>query len=174
MSSEPNLDSDKVVPLSQANLSRKPSNYLEISEERLKEILSEAIDRGVSTKLSRLENSINRMVNQFEAVRNGEAEDAALRVTTNLEAVDIALSGIHLPKEQYYSYTCGHLAEILDIKIHEVVRMIKELGLRGDAKYHYCITTGKKSAVNKWSEATLQKLKEYLTLKQREQERQNS
>lgn len=104
---------------------------------------------------------MNRMVSQFEAVRNGEAEDAALRVTTDLEAADIAISGIILPKEQYYSYSCSQIAEILCLGNHKVLKMIQELGLRGDPKYHILISTGKKSTTNKWSEAALQKLKEH-------------
>lgn len=159
MSSEPNSELNNVTPLSQARLSRKSSDYtVGITEDRLREILSECI----TAKLTRLENSINRMADQFEDVRNGKAKDAALRVTTDLNATDIALSGINLTKEEYYSYTCSHLAEILCIRKYDVTNMIKKLGLRGDTKYHICITIGKNTKVHKWSEATLQKLKENL------------
>lgn len=167
MSSEPNSKLNNVTPLSQASLNRKSSNYqIETTEDRLREILSDVVDQRLTAKLSRLETSMNRMVSQFEAVRNGEAEDAALRVTTDLEARDIALSGINLPKEDYYPHTCVYIAEILGIRKHDVVKMIKELGLRGDDKYHICISTGKKSTINKWSDATLQKLKEHLNSNQ--------
>lgn len=163
MSSEPNPESNNVTPLSQARLNRKSSNYpIETTEDRLREVLSEVVDQRLTAKLSRLETSIDRVVSQFEAVRNGEAEDAALRVTTNLDVADIALSGINLPKEQYYFYTCSHLAEILGIRNHDVLKTIKELGLRGDTKYHICITIGKTGKVHKWSEATLYKLQEHL------------
>jgi hypothetical protein len=174
MSSEPNSELDKVTPLSQARLNRKSSNHIEIAEERLREILSDVVDQSITAKLSRLETSINRMVSHFEAVRNGEAEDAALRVTTDLDAVDIALSGINLPKEQYYSYSCSHLAQTLGLRNHDVLKLIKELGLRSDPKYHICISTGQTSKVNKWSEATLQKLQEYLMSNQSEREKPTS
>ncbi len=81
MSSEPNSEPNNVTPLSQARLNRKSSNYqIETTEDRLREILSEVIDG----KLFRLETSMNRMVSQFEAVRNGEAEDAARVSSSNL------------------------------------------------------------------------------------------
>ncbi len=165
MSFEPNSEPNNVTPLSQARLNRKSSNLpIETTEDRLREILSEVVDQRLNAKISRLETSFELMVSQFEAVRNGEAEDAALRVTTNLEVADIALSGINLAKEKYYPHTCSYLAEILGIRNHDVTKMIKELGLRGDAKFHYCITTGKTGKVHKWSEATLHKLKEKLNL----------
>lgn len=161
MPSEPNSEPNNVTPLSQARLNRKSGNHaIETTEDRLREILSEVVEQRLTAKLTRLETSINRMVSQFEAVRNGEAEDAALRVTTDLDATDIALSGINLPKEQYYPYTCSHLAETLGIRVYDITKMIKKLGLRGDTKYHICIPTGKTGKVHKWSEATLQKLKE--------------
>ena len=166
MSSEPRSEINNVTPLSQARLNRKSSNHaIEIAEDRLREILSEVVDERLTAKIDRLENSIDRMVNQFEAVRNGEAEDAALRVTTDHNAVDLALSSINLPKEEYYPYTCSALAETLGLRRHDVICMIKKLGLRHDIKYHLCISTGKTSTVNKWTEATLQKLKENLNLK---------
>ena len=159
MSSEPNSEPNNVTPLSQARLNRKSSNYpIETTEDKLREILSQVID----DKLFRLETSMNRMVSQFEAVRSGEAEDAALRVTTNMDVADIAITAINLPKEDYYPHTCSYIAEILGIRKHDVVKIIKELGLRDDPKYHICIPTGKTAKVHKWSEATLHKLKEQL------------
>lgn len=132
MSSEPNSELNNVTPLSHARLNRKSSNHpIETTEDRLREILSEVVDERLTAKIERLETSFNRVVNQFEAVRNGEAEDAALRVTTDLDATDIVLSGINLAKEQYYSYTCGRLAELLCIRKYDVTNMIKRLGLRG-------------------------------------------
>ncbi len=161
MSSESNSDLNNVTPLSHARLNRKSiSHPIETTEDRLREILSEVVDERLNAKIGRLETSINRMMNQFEAVRNGEVEDAALRVTTELDATDIALSGINLAKEEYYPYTCSRLAEILGVRNYDVTSMIKKLGLRDNIKYHLCISTGKTGKVNKWSEATFQKLKE--------------
>jgi len=163
MSSEPNSELNNVTPLSHARLNRKFTNHpIETTEDRLREILSEVVDERLTAKIERLETSINRVVNQFEAVRNGEAEDAALRVTTDLNATDIVLSGIKLAKEEYYPYTCSRLAETLGVRNYDVTSMIKKLGLRGDTNYHICITIGKNTKVHKWSEATLQKLKENL------------
>ena len=164
MSSEPNSEPNNVTPLSQALLKRKSSNHLiETSEDRLREILSEVVDERITAKFVRLENTLNRMAGQFEAVRNGEAEDAALRVTTDLTATDIAITGINLSKEQYYPYTCSDLAEVLNVRNYDVTQTIRELELRNNINYHICINTGKTGKVHKWSEAALEKLREALS-----------
>ncbi len=164
MSSEPNSDTNNVTPLSQARLNRKTTSPIaDVSENKLREILSSVINEQVSEKLTRVENSIDRIANQFEAVRNGSSEDAALRVTTNLDNTDIALGSIYLPKEEHYPYTCTNLAEILNVRNHDIVQGIKTLGLRNNPTYHIKISTGKTSVINKWSEAALQKLKELIS-----------
>jgi hypothetical protein len=161
MSSEPNLEANNVTPLSQARLNRKTSSpMIEVSEDRLRDILSSVVSEQLTQKLTRLENSVNKMVSQFEAVRNGSSEDAALRVTTNLDNTDIALTAINLPKEEYYPYTCANLAELLNIRNHDVLQKIKILNLRDNPIYHMRISTGRKGFINKWSEATLEELKE--------------
>jgi len=161
MTSEPNSESSKITPLSQARSSRKNANpAIETTEDRLREILTDVVDERLAAKLSRLENSVNRMADQFEAIRTGEAKDAALRVTTDLEATDLALSSINLPKEQCFPYSCADLAEKLGVRNHDIVKMIKELNLRNDEKYHLEISSGKTSKIQKWSEAAFQKLKE--------------
>jgi hypothetical protein len=167
MTSEPNLEPNKITPLSQARSNRKNTNQaIETTEDRLREILIDVVDDRLTAKLNRLETSINRMINQFDAVRTGEAKDAALRVTTDLEATDIALSSISLPKEQCFPYSCADLAEKLGVRIYDITTKIKELNLRGDEKFHLEISIGKTSKTHKWSEAALQKLKEVFSLKQ--------
>ncbi|MGF1539314.1 MAG: hypothetical protein ACFCU5_02510 [Pleurocapsa sp.] len=159
MSKNPELNN--VTPLSQANLNRKSHvNISGITENQLREILSSVIDERVTAQLTRLENSMNRMANQFESIRNGDSKDAALRVTTDLENADIALGSINLPKEEYYPYTCTTLADALEIRVYDVTQKIKELNLRNDIKYHMCISTGRTGKTHKYSEAALQKLKE--------------
>jgi len=124
--------------------------------------LAEVIDEKVSAKIGRLETSINRMMDHIDAVRRGEVEDSALRVTTDSSAADLALASIDLPSEDYYCYTCDMLAEKLNISRHHVLKIIKVLELRGDKHYHGLIQTGKKSQISKWSEATFIRLKEAL------------
>lgn len=153
------------IPLSQAKKIRREndnSDKIEFSEARLRAIMSEVVNKEVSSKITRLENSINRMVDGFEAVKNGNAKDAALRVTTDSEASDLALASVDLPKEELYPYTCGMLAGKLGLRKHDVVQMIKKFDLRDDDKYHHSFKTGMKSEVPKWSEATYQRLKQAL------------
>lgn len=165
MSPEDSSD-NKVTPLSQG-LRRKPvpSENLEdkfVTTESLKEILSEYVSKPLVARLTRLETSFERMAKQFEAIRTGKAEDAALRVTTDRDAADLALAEISVSKEEYYPYTCILLADKLGVTPHVVQKVIKKLGLRGDAKYNIAISTGRKSEIQKWSEEALQKIEEAL------------
>lgn len=161
---EPNLETNKVTPLSQAIQNRKANDLTDmiedqpVTENRLKEILSECVSKPLVAKITRLENSINRMVNQFESIRSGEAKDASLRVTTDRDATDIALAGVSLSKEEYYPYTCKQLANLLNVRPHDIVRMIKIFNLRGSSDYHIHISGGK-GRLNKWSEKTYHRLK---------------
>ncbi len=154
---------DESIPLSEARSKRRGANSrIETTEEQLRTVLSEVVQQHVAAKITRLETSINRMVDQFEAVHNGEADAAALRVTTDHEAVDLASVSIDIPTEDYYIYTCGGLADKLQIRPYDVQKMVKILELRGNLKYHKPVRTGKKGVTHKWSEETFLKLREAL------------
>ena len=156
-------ESNNVIPLSQARLNRENNDMIEVSEDKLRNILAEVVDERLTNKLTRLENSINKIVGQFESLAaNGETEDAALKVTTELDDPDIALSKISLSKEEYYPYACAQLAEKLSVRSHDVLKMIKLFKLRDNHRYHICISTGKKGTIHKWSETTYKRLREAL------------
>lgn len=168
MSFEMNESNEKITPLSKAQVNRRNNNTVNITEEKLKEVLSSVIDnkleiqnQALVVRLSRIENSINRMVQQFESIRSGESKDAALRVTTESDAADLALAST-LPSEDLYPYTCSMLGEKLGVRNHDITQMIKSLNLRGNGKYHYIFKTGSKSSIPKWSEETYLKLKKEL------------
>ena len=155
------------IPLSQGKRIRRISEHnnsdkFEISEARLRTIMSEVVSKEVSSKIARLENSIDRLANQFEGYKNGNPEDAALRVTTDSQASDLALASADVPKEELYPYTCGILAAKLKLRQHDVVQMIRKFDLRNNEKYHHVFKTGIKSEVQKWSEAAYQRLKQAL------------
>jgi hypothetical protein len=154
-------ESNNVIPLSQALLNRE-NNDMIVSEDKLRNILAEVVDERLTNKLTRLENSINKVVGQFESLANGETEDAALKVTTELDDPDIALSKINLSQEEYYPYACAQLAEKLSVRPHDVLAMIKLFKLRGNRRHHICISTGKKGKIHKWSETTYKRLREAL------------
>jgi hypothetical protein len=167
MVSESQPDLNKSVPLSQGLAKRRVNQpdrqpIINVGEDRLREILGEVIDQQVSDKIRRLETSINRMVDHFEAVRCGEAEDSSLRVTTDMSAADLAIAAISLPSEDFYIYTTEMLADQLVIKPYIVQKLIKQLDLKGKSEYHRIIKTGKseKSRVHKYSDAALQRLKD--------------
>jgi len=150
---------ENVIPISKAVQNRKnDANLGELSEAVLRKVLEEVI----TPKFSRLETSINRMASQFEAIRNGEAEDAALRVTTDLSDTDIALASIEMYPEDYYKYSCGELSDKLNVRPHDVTAMIKLYGLRDNPQYYRKLSSGKKSHIIKWSDNAYWKLREVL------------
>jgi hypothetical protein len=154
-----NEGSNVPIPLSDARSRRRESTPIETSEQQLRTILSQVLEDAIAAKFIRLETSINRMVQQFEAIHAGEQDNAALRVTTDSEAVDLASVGIDIPTEDYYKYTCTDLAEKLGIRRYDVTQGIRQLGLRDNPLYHGKIRTGQKSSINKWSEDALLKLR---------------
>lgn len=171
MASESQPDLNKSIPLSQGRAKRRStqsanSAVTNIGEDRLRAILEEVLDQKVSDKIVRLETSINRMVDHFEAVKLGETEDSVLRVTTDMSAADLAVAGISLPVEEFYLYTTQMLAEQLNVKLHTVQKLIKQLELKENLQYHRAIKTGtsEKSQVHKYSDAALQRLKDALAV----------
>lgn len=153
---------DKTIPLSQAHVKRRGKTRIETSATELEEMLTRVVNKEVTEKIVRLEKSIDRMVSQFKAIQNGEAEDAALRVTTDIDSTDIALASIQLNQEDYYPYTCGMIAKKLGVSQHKVSSLIKKIGIRGNISYHKEFQIGVKSFVHKYSEATLNNIKKEL------------
>jgi len=116
----------------------------------------------ISQKIGRLQNSMDRIISQFTAIRNGETEDPALVVTTDLNKADLAVVGVQMYQEDYYTYTTGDIADSLGIKINEVVKLVGSLGLRNNSEYHKPIKTGKKNFVQKYSQPAFDKVKQEL------------
>lgn len=136
MSIESPLPSDnKVTPLSQGLGYRKASNSSTpvddkpVTESTMREVFSETVG-PLLIEVRQLKESVNRMADQFEAIRNGESEDAALRVTTDSEATDIALASVELSKELNYPYTCNQLADKLGVRPYDVKQMIRSFSLK--------------------------------------------
>lgn len=155
-------ESPKTISISQARSKRESSPKIETTADELRQIFTDVVDQQLTAKIARLETSINRMIDHIEAVKSGTAEDAALRVTTDQDATDLALAKINLPREDYYPYTCGLLASKLKVRNHDVVKMVGLLNMREDKKYHSLIQTGNSSHVSKWSEAAYVRLREAL------------
>ena len=152
-------DSNDKIEVSEALLRKVMSECIEKSEHRQRTIITEVVNEEVSSKITRLENSINKIVTHIEAVKNGNAEDAALRVTTDSDASDLALANITVSKEEMYPYFCQTLADKLDIRKYDVLQIIKEFELRNDEKYHLEVKQSENSTVTKWSEDAYKKLK---------------
>ncbi len=169
------LDSnpEKVTKLSSARSVRRDGAVEDrpITESKMLELFSQFIGplsseiRALRDESALLKNSIGMMQKQFEAVKNGEAADAALHVTADKKAaVDIASMRAEIYKEDWYIYTTGHLAEKLEISPHQTVSLIKQCCLKGNSKYHTEIATGRsdKSKVQKYSEDALSQLRREL------------
>lgn len=156
---ESNEQVDRVIPLSSALSRRRENSGIQTTEQQLRDILEDVVQEQVSAKISRLECSINRMISQFEGIHNGDASDAALRVTTDRDAVDLASVSLEIPTDDYYKYTCSDLEEKLNSPRHIILQKIKDLKLRGNLDFHKPIKTGKTSYAQKWSEEALIHLK---------------
>jgi hypothetical protein len=159
---ESNDQAERVTSLSSALARRRENSKIQTTEQQLRDIVGDAVQEHVSNKISRLECSINRMIAQFEGIHNGDASDAALRVTTDHDAVDLASVSLEIPTDDYYKYTCSDLEEKLGISRHIILNKIKNLELRGNLNFHKSIKTGKVSYVQKWSEEALTRLKKSL------------
>lgn len=189
MSSPFESDQDKTIPLSHAHIKRRENARIETSPTELEDILTRVLNKEVSEKIERLERlrqdtetdleemlirvvnkevtdkivrlekSIDRMVAQFKAIQNGDSEDAALRVTTDLESADLALASVQIKPEDYYTHTCGMIADKFSISKNQVLNLIKKLELRGNISYHKKIQIGANSFVHKYSEEALVKIK---------------
>lgn len=85
------------------------------------------------------------------SLRKGSKSDASLPVQvvkTNLEAD--------------YPFLTGELAEKLGRNQNFVAYTIKRLGLKGDSKYHQSIRSSKRSDIQRYSQATLERIKRHL------------
>ncbi|BAS57917.1 hypothetical protein NIES2135_27020 [Leptolyngbya boryana NIES-2135] len=158
----PQEDAPKPIPISQARSKREASPKIETTTDEMRQVIAEVLEQGLAAKITRLEVSINRMMDHIEGVKNGTAEDAALRVTTDSSATDLALAKVTLASEEYYIYTSAELAEKLNVRLHDVQQMGRVLGLKNDNQYHKAVKTGKKTEVQKYSEAALLRMKEAL------------
>lgn len=127
---------------------------IEIIENRLQEIISLVINEQLNKRFIELENRLNEKLDRLESVSNKNL---------NLDNTNVILSKINLSKEEYYPYTCSTLADRLKVRPYDLAKIIKNLGLREDSKYHLCIATGRTGKVHKYSEAALQELMEKLS-----------
>lgn len=155
---------DQPIPLSRALEIRKEKEekLVNCSEQVLRDILEEVVTSRVLDKVSRLENSINRVLEHIESVRAGEAEDAALRVTTDKAASDIALAHINLNSDDYYQYTTSEIASRLNIRLYDAQQIIKKSGIKNQPVFHQEIKLGKTSSFHKYSDEALDFLKKFL------------
>jgi len=185
MSSPSNPNQDNVIPLSQAHVQRRGDEPLWITEHSLEEVLNKVLNQkftknfedlqqdneNISDKIERLQNSMDRIISQFTAIKNGETEDPALVVTTDHSKADLAVVGVQMYREDYYTYLTKEISKELNINIDKVVKLSNSLGLRNNSDYHKAIKSGKNKSgentyVQKYSQPAFDKIKQ-------EVERQN-
>jgi hypothetical protein len=163
-----------VIPLSQAHAQRRGDELIEISESRIEDIFNKVLSQQVSKnfdnlqqtneeisqKIERLQNSMDRIISQFTAIKNGDTKDPALVVTTDTSKADLAVAGVQMYQEDYYTYTTGMISEVLGINPNKVFQLAKSLELRDNSQYHKAIKTGKVSSVQKYSQPAFDKIKQ--------------
>jgi len=168
-----------VIPLSQAHAQRRGDEFLETSESRIEDILKKVLGQQVgknledlqqaneeiSQKIGRLQNSMDRIISQFTAIKNGKTEDPALVVTTDMNKADLAVVGVQMYQEDYYTHLTKEIAKALDISIDKVVKLSNSLGLRNNSDYHKAIKSGENKSgentyVQKYSQPAFDKIKQ--------------
>lgn len=88
---------------------------------------------------------------------DGQAE-IAIRVTTDPDAAPV-----NIDINRAYPFTTSALGEALGKSVNWAAAAVRALGLKGDLGYHYpVINADGRVVVNKYSEATLQRLREQL------------
>ncbi len=85
------------------------------------------------------------------SLRKGSASDASLPV--HIKKTDIEID---------YPFLTGELAEKINKNANFVAYTIKYLGLKDNPKYHQSIRSSKKSNIQRYSQATLDKIKKHL------------
>jgi hypothetical protein len=162
------LDSQSPIPLSSAKeIQRRsgridPQHLIAVSPAVLREMLGDVVDEKVTAKMTRLETSINRMMDHFDAVKRGEAEDAALCFTTNDQGSDLALAKVNVASDDFYRYTSQMVADELNVRLYDVQQMVILLDIRSNTEFHTTIKTGKTCEVHKYSDAALKRFREAL------------
>ncbi|NJM49458.1 MAG: hypothetical protein HC860_27495 [Alkalinema sp. RU_4_3] len=162
------LDSQSPIPLSSAKeIQRRgsridPQHMIAVSPAVLREMLADVVDEKVTAKMTRLETSINRMMDHFDAVKRGEVEDAALCFTTSDQDSDLALAKVNIASDDFYRYTSQMVADELNIRLYDVQKMVTLLHIRSNTEFHTTIRTGKTCEVHKYSDAALKRFREAL------------
>jgi len=88
---------------------------------------------------------------------DGQAE-IAIRVTTDPDAAPV-----NIDINRTYPFTTSALGEALGKGVNWAAAAVRALGLKGDFSYHYPVVNADgRVVVNKYSEATLQRLREQL------------
>lgn len=105
-----------------------------------------------------------QLVGKLNLIKEGQfsEKDGAptLRLVGDLESL---LDHDHVVfTENAYPHTQGSILEAIPIGPYEFQALVWKMGLKGDPKYHAEIKTGKKGAVQKYSERTVSHLKDFL------------
>lgn len=104
------------------------------------------------------------LLDQIKFVKEGQFVEKEGTPTLTLagEISGIFDNGAVLPTEVSHPYLSSHIKDAFGLTQYQVTCLIRKLNIHGNPKYHDPIRSGKKSIINKYSEALMEKISKVL------------
>ncbi len=104
------------------------------------------------------------LLDQIKFVKEGQfvEKDGAPALTLAGEITGVFDNGAILPTEVSHPYLSTHIKDAYGLTQYQVTCLIRKLNIHGNPKYHDPIKSGKKSVINKYSEALMERISKVL------------
>lgn len=104
------------------------------------------------------------LLDQIKFVKEGQfvEKDGAPTLTLAGEISGVFDNGAILPTEVSHPYLSTHIKDAYGLTQYQVTCLIRKLNIHGNPKYHDPIKSGKKSVINKYSEALMERISKVL------------
>ena len=89
-------------------------------------------------------------------------KDGAPALTLAGEITGIFENGAILPTDVSHPFLSSHIQDAYGLTQYQVTCLMRKLNIHGNPKYHDPIKSGKKSFINKYSEALMEKISKVL------------
>lgn len=104
------------------------------------------------------------LLEQIKFVKEGHfiENDGAPALTLAGEISGVFDNGAILPNEASHPYLSSHIKDKFNLSQYQVTCLVRKLDIHGNPKYHDPIKSGKKSVINKYSEALIERVSSVL------------
>ncbi len=104
------------------------------------------------------------LLNQLKFIKEGQfvEKDGAATLTLAGEISGVFDNGAILPNEASHPYLPSYFKDKFGLSQYQITCLLRKLRIHGNPKYHDPIKSGKKSVINKYSEALLDKVSRVL------------